>query len=95
MCDGEIVKMIVDNALHALNLAHNLIFLSSLIKKGVKVGLENRGAVLTVSDRKTFMRCKMEGTICGKLCLAACSIVSTLTDITLLTLRCGTNVLPI
>lgn len=63
VCDGEMIKMTFNNALHAPDLAYNLISLGSLIKKGVKVGLENGGAVLTASNGKPFMRCKMEGTM--------------------------------
>lgn len=63
MCDGELSEMTFENALHASNLAHNLISLGSLVKKGVKVGLENGGAVLMAPDGRIFMRCQMEGTM--------------------------------
>ena len=61
--EGEIIELTLDNVLHAPELQHNLILIGSLVKKGVKLGIDKRGVTLHAPDGHPFMHCPMSGTM--------------------------------
>ena len=59
----EVIEITFENALHAPELDHNLVSIGSLVRKGVKLGIDERGATLRAPDGKPFMTCPMSGTM--------------------------------
>lgn len=59
--NGESIEITLDDALHAPDLAHNLVSLGCLVRKGVKIELEKGGAVMRAPDNVPFLKCKLEG----------------------------------
>ena len=60
---NEVIKITFENALHTSDLDHNLMSIGSLVQKGVKLGIDERGAMLRAPDSKPFMMCPISGTM--------------------------------
>ena len=47
---GEVIEIMFDNTLHAPGLDHNLVSISSLVRKGIHLGIARDGAMLYATD---------------------------------------------
>ncbi|KAG5726156.1 hypothetical protein E4T56_gene2140, partial [Termitomyces sp. T112] len=60
--DGAVIEVTFEDALHAPGLDHNLVSIGCLVKKGVRLGIDEDGATLRAPDGRPFMRCPMAAT---------------------------------
>ena len=61
--EEEKIEVIFEDALHAPDLDHDLVSIGSLVRKGVKLGIDATGATLRAPDGRPFMKCPMSGTM--------------------------------